>query len=770
LPQKAQANVGPPRSSDETVIVTGTRAANTLARNSSSPITVYNAATIQRTGQMNLASALAQIDPSITVAARGGDTAALTSSIQMRGLASNEVLVLVDGKRRNVTGNMAGGETPVDLNLLPADAIDHIEVLRDGAAAMYGSDAIAGVVNIITKKTTHGLHVYGQTGANAYHGDGWQYQLGADGGYAWGNDGYIHVTGQMYHTDHYVVKSTDHRWTPTATWLPDSNKIQSTPEETRENLSINWGKNITENIKTYGLITYAHRHAEAYENYRLPTIAPSAYPSGFSPLETIEENNFQANLGLKGDHLFGFHWDLSTLYGQDEEDIGVKNTFNPNLYVQDGFSPTTTRAETYRMAQWTSNFDMGRQFKIANLVPVNFSMGAEHRLEMYTVKAGNLPSYYLGGTQGYAGISPVSAGSWQRNVWAGYLDGDFHPLKQWDLDFAGRFEHYTDAGNTETGKFTTRYNFTDRIAIRGTISTGFRAPTLAEEHYSSLSVSPTGASGTLGANSTAARGIGAAALSPEYSTSAEGGIVLEPVDRFHISADVYQINIRDRIVSAASIKGQAAYDAVSAAGVQINTNGLSLSNISASYYANAESTRTQGLDIQGDYKFLLHKYGNLDLSLLLNLNRTVVTHVNNNIFNTPFANAQSVSNITGVPRSKIVLDAHWQYKKWDVNIRQTRYGSTKTLLTYEDLAPSNLQYSNTTWAQFVGSPVWTTDLQVGYAFTDAYRLTIGANNIFNERPREVPLINNYLGVSAYPASSALSLTGAYYFGRFDANF
>ncbi|CDG39746.1 TonB-dependent receptor [Asaia bogorensis] len=147
----------------EAIIVTGTRSSNRRVRDSSSPITLYTQAQMERTGELNLASVLSRLDPSITVSALGNDTAALTSSIRMRGLSANEVLVLVDGKRRNITGNMAGGTTPVDLNMIPAGAIDHMEVLRDGAAAMYGSDAIAGVVNIITKKSDHGIHTYAQT-------------------------------------------------------------------------------------------------------------------------------------------------------------------------------------------------------------------------------------------------------------------------------------------------------------------------------------------------------------------------------------------------------------------------------------------------------------------------------------------------------------------------------------------------------------------------------------------------------------------------------
>ncbi|GAN53810.1 TonB-dependent receptor plug domain-containing protein [Tanticharoenia sakaeratensis] len=777
----------------EAVIVTGTHAFNRRARDSASPVTVVSAASLRRSGQLNLADAITRVDPSITISAMGNDAGALTSSIRMRGLNPNEVLVLVDGKRRNTTANIyadAGpqqGSTPVDLNMIPASAIDHIEILRDGAAALYGSDAIAGVVNIITKKTSHGINTVAQTGANAYNGDGWQYLVGADGGTALGSDGFVHISGQVYHTDHFVVgsKSTDdHRWTPTSSWPANSNHIMSTAEETRENLSVEWGKDITPGINTYGLITYAHRHSEAYENYRIPTVAPSAYPYGFSPLETIDENDYQANLGVKGDNLFGFQWDLSTLYGADDDDVGNKNTFNPNLYKYTGFSPTTARAESYTLAQWTSNFDMRRNFRIANAVPMTLAMGAEHRLEMYHIEAGNPASYLYGGTQGYAGLTPQNAGSWQRNVWAGYIDGDFHPTRKWDLDFAGRFEHYTDFGNTENGKVTSRYDFTKRIAIRGTISNGFRAPTLPEEHFSSLNVSPTGASGLLSTTSAAGRSIGAQNLKPERSTSAEGGIILEPIDGWHITTDVYQINIRDRIIGSASVNGQTALDAIALTGVDVPTSGggtFSAANVTADYFANAASTRTQGLDIESDYLLRLHRYGNLNLSMMLNLNRTRIHHVNTDAFGQPLVNEQTLSYLTtGAPRSKIILNALWTYHQWDVNVRETRYGETTSMMTYEDLTPSNLvcpldgnalKYSAKCFGQFKNTPVWLTDIEVGFRVNDHWHLAVGANNVFNQRPRYVSPVYNYLGPKIYDTnSSGIPMTGGYYYGRVNATF
>jgi len=746
------------------------------------PVTVISSATLARSGQINIADALTRVDPSITMQNLGGDAGALTSSIRMRGLNPNEVLILVNGKRRHLSGNIYAdggpqqGSDPTDFNLIPAGMIDHIEVLRDGAGALYGSDAVAGVVNIITKKTDHGLNVVGQTGANAYNGDGWQYVVGADGGTKLGSDGFLHLSGQAYHTDFFVSKSrgtNDHRWTPSSTWPANSNHSLMAPEETRGTLSLEWGKNIIEGVQSYGLITYAHRHAESYQNYRLPSTAPSYYPYGFSPRETMDEDDFQANIGLKGDDLFGFDWDLSTLYGQDGNHLGNKGTVNTSLLSHTGYSPTAVQIGDYQMAQWTSNFDMRRNFNIAHVLPVTFAVGAEHRLETYSIGAGEPASYVNGGTAAYAGLTPQNAGSWQRNVWAGYLDGDFHPLKHWDLDFAGRFEHYTDFGNTETGKVTTRYDITNRIALRATISNGFRAPTLAEEHFSSLNVSPTGASGLLQPGSQAGELIGANKLKPERSTNAEGGIIVEPIKGLHVSTDVYQINIRNRITGASTINGQLAYDAIALTGIQVPTGpGVNINDISANYIANVASTRTQGLDIQADYLWRLHRYGNLDLSLALNLNRTRIHHVNTNLFGQPTANAQKIGYLTSeAPRSKIILNAYWSVDDWDINVRQTRYGETTSMLSYEDLAPASIAYSNSQFAHFVNTPVWLTDLEVGYRLNRHWHFAIGANNIFNERPRRLNPINDYLGPRMYDQqASGISIMGGYYYGRVNVTF
>lgn len=760
----------PVAKTDENFIVTGTHASNRRARDSTSPIDVISAATLRRTGQINLTDALARTNPAVSIQTMGWDAGGLVSSIRLRGLNPNDTLVLVDGKRRHYTGDVyedggaQSGSTPVDLNMIPSNMIDHIEILRDGAAAQYGSDAVAGVVNIITKKTGKGLNITGQTGANAYNGDGWQYQLGIDGGFHFGDDGYVHISGQEYHTDHMVTGGVDDR-----TGKYD-NPSESTPEETRENLGITFGKTLREGIAGYGLITYAHRHAEALEQYRLPTVAPALYPWGFNPTETIEENDYAATLGLKGDNFLGFAWDVSTVYGADEDNIGNKNTANTGLLSASGFTPTSIHISSYRMAQWTNNVDLKRNFKIANAIPVTFAFGGEHRLESYHIEQGEPASYLYGGSQAIVGLMPENAGSWSRDVYAAYADADFHPLPHWDLDFAGRFEHYTDVGNTENGKIATRYDISRRLALRATISNGFRAPTLAEEHFSSLNVSATGASGQLASNSNAAHLLGASNLKPERSTNVSGGLVTEPFPGLHVTVDVYQINIRDRIINGGNYNGLAAINAIEATGATLpeisNLNG-----VTANYYSNGASTRTQGLDLNADYLLHLHRYGNLNLSLGLDLNRTRLHHLSYDLNHNPILNAQGISYLTTAsPRSKIILDAFWTIGSWDINIRQTRYGETKDNLSYADSAPEALRYSNKVFYEFKNTPAWLTDLEVGYRLSSRWHVAVGANNLFNVRPRKVPLENAYLGTDNYDLnSSGIPMTGGYYYGRINFN-
>ncbi|KXV05027.1 TonB-dependent receptor plug domain-containing protein [Acetobacter malorum] len=759
---------------NEQVVVTGTHSTGVKARQSISPIDIITATQLQRSGAMNVADALARLNPSITISAQGRDTEALTSQIRLRGLSPNQTLVLIDGARRHSTANMIiypgpqQGSTPVDLNMIPASAIDHIEILRDGAAAMYGADAIAGVVNIILKKKNHGMQIATQTGANAYDGSGWNIQQNINSGFKIGSSGFFNISGQYYHTDHAAAANTDVR---TGT---HNNPFLSSPEETRGSLLANFGYDINDTLGFFGNITYAHRHAESYQYLRVPSTLPAIYPYGFVPSETIDEDDYAATLGLKGQLPYGVKWRLRTTYGADQNRMSMKNTANLGYYAQFGTTPTDFLVGNYRNSQWTNDLDFSKKLHVLNR-PIELYWGGEYRLDMYRLSPGEPLSYSYGGSNGQPGLMPQNAGNWSRDVWAGYIDIDTHPVKKLDVDIAGRFEHYTDFGDTESGKIAARYDFTSRFGIRATISNGFRAPTLAEEHFSTLGISPSGASALLPANSASAKLLGGSPLKPERSTNASGGFYVEPIKGLHVTADVYQINLRDRIVGSGNYNGPLALQAISMMGADVPTaiggGGLNTNNVTGNYFSNAASTRTQGVDITADYRFDFHQNGLLDLNLGIDLNRTRLHHLRIDNNGNPLLSAQGISYLTTAsPRSKIILTAHWEIEKWDVTLRQTRWGQTTTMQTYQDQAPASVRYSNKVFEQFVNTPRWTTDIEVGYRPLKRLRVALGSNNIFNVRPRRLTPETTIYGVAYYDkASSQVPMFGGYYYlkGSYD---
>ena len=543
------------------------------------------------------------------------DNAAFTQTIRLRGLPPDDTLVLVDGKRRHGTANMnidAGpeaGNTPVDIDAIPLSMIDHIEILKDGAAAQYGSDAIAGVVNIILKKSPHNGSAQGLVG-RTYGGDGFTASLTADKGWALGNDGFVHVGIDLKHADPTVRNgrnSTTGRY---------DYRTTGQPEQSRYSIMADWGKNLFDGaINFYGNASYMHRHSESREYNRSNTVFPEYYPNGFIPTETGDEDDYAVTAGLKGTLPLGLDWDLSSTWGSDNVGLHIQDTVNSDLYHATGYSPQAVNTMGFTNQQWTNNLDFHRSFATGIFAsPLNLSFGVEHRYESWTSRPGDPASYYGSGMSALVGLTPANTGSWHRDVYAGFVDLQTEVTKKWNVGLSGRVESYTDAGTAVTGKISTRYDFNRYIAIRGSISTGFRAPTLAEEHFSDFLLFPSSANGQLAPTSRAAQLLGAQALKPEYSTNATGGIVLTPLSHFYVSADVYQINIRDRIVEGGNYSGDQAVDALTDGGVTL-PSGIPNSAVSAFYFTNGAHTRTQGFDLSADYWQDLNRYGRLDLSL-----------------------------------------------------------------------------------------------------------------------------------------------------------
>jgi iron complex outermembrane receptor protein len=575
------------------VVVTGTRETNVKARDSVAPIDVISATELTKTGATDLRDALERTLPSLNHQSFSGDLGNLTDSIQLRGLSPDDVLILVNGKRRHTTASIYAdsdgplqGSAPVDIDLIPISAVDHIEVLRDGAAAQYGSDAIAGVVNIILKSSDHGGDATVTTG-QYYGGDGFTGEAGVGRGLRLGEDGFLHLSADYLHHDHSVRSGPDSR-----TGVVD-NDIFGDPLINRISLAYNAGKAFANDAaEVYSFATYAHRDAESYENYRLPTVIPSIYPNGFSPQETIAEDDFSVTAGVKGNDLLGWHWDLASTYGGDDDHFGLKDSGNPSLLAATGSTPTSFDIASFKTGQWTNNLDLVRPFDIGAAGPLSVALGAEWRRDTYAVGAGDKDSYIDGGAQSFQGLAPINAGSYSRSNYAGYIDLATNPVEHWQVDLAGRYEHYTDFGRTTSGKLSTRYDFSPRLALRATVSNGFRAPSLAQEYFSDLNVSPTGASGQLAAHSPAAALLGATQLEPEKSSNFSVGFVAEPIEGLHAALDAYLITIKNRIVDGGTYAGTQAINALAANGITLPP-GIDPADVSAVYFSHADRARRQ---------------------------------------------------------------------------------------------------------------------------------------------------------------------------------
>ncbi|ART94191.1 iron complex outermembrane receptor protein [Zymomonas mobilis] len=765
----------------DAIIVTGTRETGKKARESISPIDIISAKQLTQTGMPSLRNALTQLLPSLSVPNGGYDSGALTDSTSLRGLNANETLVLVDGKRRHTTANLYDdsgpqqGTTPVDIDMIPMAAIDHIEVLRDGASAQYGSDAVAGVVNIILKKQDHGFHAQTVTGVTAAK-DGFQQGVYLDGGTKLGSRGYLHVSGDFLRQNHSYRSAADLR-----TGKKD-NKLLGQPEQTRESFAIKGGYEIADNIEAYGLATYAHRYSEAFENYRLASSLAgypgysAIYPNGYSPIETMNENDWEIMGGLKGT-IKGWNWDVSSVYGRDYNTIGLKNSSNRQIEADTGRTPTTFKGvHRFNNQQWSNSIDFSKAFHIDGWPhEINVAGGGTHRYESYTIGVGSADSLYGGGSEALPGISAASAGKFSRNVFGGYFDVATHLVKQLQIDVAGRYEHYSDVGSAKTGKVALRYDPFKWLGFRGTISNAFHAPTLAQENYSAVEVSPTSADGIISPNSVGALANGSKKLKPEHSTNITAGVTFEPIKRLHITADLYQIKLRGQILPGGNVYGNQALNALAMNGFSLpmDAGSWTAASISTHWFANVANTRTRGIDITATYPTYLGDIGHIDWSVSANINRTILTHQGKDADGNDLLTKQSIAYITtAYPRSKIIWGGQFTSgdKKWIVGLHEIRWGHTTSQLSYYGGTANSDILSNYDFVAFHNRVKYTTNLDITYRVNAKLSLTAGANNLFNTYPSRVPLAHRYLGTEKYVMdTSQLGINGGFYYFKVDVN-
>lgn len=753
----------------ETLIVTGTRERGTSARESSSPVEVISAETLKATGQVNLIDGLSKLEPSFYVPARSGDVGNLTRQAQIRQLGPNQTLVLINGKRRHQTAIVNAsatfaGATGVDLAQLPVSAIERIEVLKDGAAAQYGTDAIAGVINVILKSEKAGgvLNIdygtYGASDINPQREDkGENRHVAVNNGFGVGDEDYLNLSLEWTDKDH-TNNSGQHpniqaANIPSPGWV---NRIAGEPAYELFTLGFNAGTKLGEDLELYAFGTAGQREAVAQQNFRRYNSAPAIYPKGYVPSIGIDETDYALTTGIEGKFLGDGHWDLSTTYGADEADVLVKNSANLNLLADTGSTPRDFYNGTFNNSQWTTNLDVSKPVALDFLpAPLNLAGGTEYRHETYKLEAGDVASRYKAGSQAFPGYQFTDARDVDRDIVAVYTELGTRFTPEWQVSLATRAEHYSDAGDTAIGKLATRYDFNPRLALRATASTGFRAPTLAEQNFSATNVTPTVSNIQLAVNSPAATLLGAPPLKPEESENISLGLVFEPLDKVFASIDVFQIDIDERIINTGNLNGPAVRDAIASNGIFFQGSSANLA-----FFTNGVDTKTKGVDLVLDWTSDLEAYGKIRWNLTGTRIETEVTHIKNaspqlggGLLITPVI----ISGLEeSTPEHKFSISAN--YYLGDVNflLRLTRYGESSQLSSDAGtgLAPFTL---NTI------SPETLTDIALGYDFNDAFSITLGANNLFDKHPEETaPITRGATNAAVYPTFAPYSVDGTYY--------
>ena len=798
----AAAAEAPPASEVGELVVTGVRGLPRTVVDSPTPIDVLNAKELEQTGRTGAFQALQTLVPSFNLPARaGGGISTVIATGGLRGLNPDQTLVLVNGKRRHKTSlinsvsSLYNGSVPADLDLIPTSSIGRIEVLRDGAAAQYGSDAIAGVINIILKDTEGGS-VSVTHGQNFDRNDGDFTQVLGNYGFKIGETGFLNLSvatkDQALSNRAIPVASTVQLYPKLVpSGLPDPRELTADRLVTKNSgvlpsWGVNFGYNghfkLGEAVEAYYFGTVSRRISDLPFTFRAPNnvaTIPQIYPEGFRPNLVIREWDYEFAEGFRGE-LGGWSWDVSTTYGRDRATENTSNTLNASLGPT---SPTVFYVGALKSTEWDNSIDITRGFKLANGGDLQLSFGAQHRRETYQVSAGEPASYAAGtyvipagqpfagqrpptGAQATPGFQPADASKSKRDSIAAYGEVSYEPTDKLFLGAAVRYENYDDAsGDTLVGKVNGRFELTDWLAVRGAASTGFRAPGLAQQNYAASSSQFRLVNGvldlllikTLPVGSPQAIALGAQPLTPEKSKNLSVGVTLEPTPELTITVDAYRIDIDKRIAITSTLTGTAVSNILVA-------NGLS-GSLSAQYYTNAIDTRTKGVDVVATWRHDFDQFGNVRASLGYNYNDTNIRGI---IPNPPQLTALGPTFVlfdrssqgfltTALPKDKVAIGVNWSWRDFNLNLRQTRFGKYTIL--------QNAIANDRTYGA-----EWITDVELSYKVMKTITLAVGANNLFNNYPDAVGIFNAATGAGQYPGTSPIGFTGGAYYGRIQWDF
>jgi iron complex outermembrane receptor protein len=881
-----------------TIVVTGTRRNDRTLADSPVPIDVIGSEAITNTGQTETNRILNSLVPSFnfpTPAIADGSDALRPATL--RGLSPDQTLVLVNGKRRhvsallNINGTVGRGSAAVDLNLIPGLAISRIEVLRDGASSQYGSDAIAGVINIQLKNANHGGRAsvtYGEyvttidnvanvtglqtdasgqpmldptdnryflanaNGDRSAH-DGRTITSSVNFALPLGPHGYLNLTGEYRYREFTNRQGFDLRPNfnrPTAAFDPRElsfNRLEfrfGDPETRDMNLFANAGFELGGGWELYAFGSYSTRAALSAANWRqqnaaanrdFSVLAPNQTPNaanfvpltgqGFLPFIASQLKDYSGAVGVKGE-LGGWKTDLSVERGHNSFDYRTENSLNTS------FGPASQHdfdAGGLRYGQTVANLDLSKQYGVGFAKPLSVAFGAEYRDENFKIRPGDLQSYAIGplfkaainnttaanctsqqgvfnattnvctfpgraagaGAQGFPGIPANAATNASRHSYAGYAELDTDPFEGFTTTLAGRYEHFSDFGDTWNGKFAARYEPVKGYAIRGSISNGFRAPSLQQQFFTTTSTNFIGGLpvdiSTVAVNSPVARALGSQQLKPERSVNLSAGFTANPMRGLTFTVDYYRIKIKDRIVltenlGAAGSGTTAQNNAVKAV---LDANGFQ-SVGAARFFINGLDTTTEGVDAVASYHFRTGSLGSWNVTAAYNYNKQKIDRRINALgplATIPglvlFGRIEGLRFTEGQPRDKVVLSADGDIGDFGITARTTRYGKV--------LSPGATNpISDPTSLTAIGpddiflAPKWITDLELRMKAGGRFEFAIGANNIFDVYPTRSPFGPRPASVGGvYPANqeyipfsifSPFGFNGRYIYGRMSVNF
>jgi len=802
-------------------VTTGSRFNDRLVTESPVPIDVVPVRELRTGGNVETAQMLEAAIPSFNFPRpTQNDGVDVVRPATLRGLAPDQTLVLVNGKRRhtsalvNINNAIGRGSVAVDLNAIPAAAIGRVEVLRDGAAAQYGSDAIAGVINLILDQSL-GSGFDASYGVYA-EGDGQTIDANAYAGTALGDKGVLRTT--VFFRDrrrtNRAAPDTRQQYfganlatgAPTAisgsygsgTGLTPANGTLD-PREASFNRN-GWRRGdpavrdagvfldgeapLANGLTVYGFGGYDKRQGKTSGFFRRAgqnETVRAIFPDGFLPLEDVAVTDWSVAGGVKGSAA-AWHWDLSSVYGRNEFGLVVRDSNNVSL---GSASPTRFDVGGSDFAQWTTNLDLNREFQTGLSAPIKVAAGLEHREEEYRLRAGEPDSWRDGGVrildgpaagapatpgaQVFPGFRPSDAVTIRRRSNAAYLEAEAQFASRLLVSAAARYEDYSDFGRKTTYKLSGRLALTPGFALRASAGTGFRAPHLAQSWFSSTAtffVNGAPVDNRLfPVSSPQARLLGATPLKPETSRNLSAGATFES-GPFSASVDYYRIAIDDRIALSSNFGGPPVSNFLAGAGFA----GVG----SVSYFTNAIDTVTDGVDLTARYVWKTATAGRFTFTL----GATTIDAHYRRIAPTPPALAalgvttplfdltQQVRLRSSQPKDKVVLGLGWDLGKFSVFLRAVRFGEYETVaftsLTPAQiaavtpgfrvrLAPTTPASANSAVIQIFDAAI-VTDLDLTYRLTPRSSVSLGAGNLFNIHPTR--------NLASTPASVAAGTNGS----------